>query len=166
MAIDRRVFSISLGASVMAPTLLKAQTSSGGTLSFIVPQPPGNPTDILARRLHPGIQRGLGQTIVVENLPGAGGALGVNKMLASQSNTLTLMIASQTESILSPLSVRAAKYSSDKLRPVLLVTRGPYILLGRSDLAARDFKELTQLAQDRQRENKPLTFGHIGNGSM
>ena len=152
------------GLSLLGVKALCAQTLSGPPISLIVPQPAGNPTDILARRLQFATQRELGQAIVVENLPGAGGSLGVNKMLASPVASPVLMIASQTESILTPLSVRAARYTSERLRPVLLITRAPYILLGRADLPARHLGELVKLA--RNQPSRPLTFGHIGNGSM
>ena len=162
---NRRQAIVSLGGlSLLGLEPLYAQTLSGPPVSLIVPQPAGNPTDILARRLQVATQRELGQAVVVENLPGAGGSLGVNKMLAASAASPVLMIASQTESILTPLSVRAARYTSDRLRPVLLITRGPYILLGRSDLPARNLGELISLA--RSRPSRPLTFGHIGNGSM
>jgi tripartite-type tricarboxylate transporter receptor subunit TctC len=162
---NRRQVIVSLGGiSLLGLEPLCAQTLSGPPISLIVPQPAGNPTDILARRLQVATQRELGQAVVVENLPGAGGSLGVNKMLAASAASPVLMIASQTESILTPLSVRAARYTSDRLRPVLLITRGPYILLGRSDLPARNLGELISLA--RSRPSRPLTFGHIGNGSM
>jgi tripartite-type tricarboxylate transporter receptor subunit TctC len=62
------------------------------------------------------------------------------------------------------LSVKAAHYTSDKLRPVLLITRGPYILLARPDLPVRHLSDLVKLA--RQNATRPLTYGHIGNGSM
>jgi tripartite-type tricarboxylate transporter receptor subunit TctC len=162
---SRRQFMASLAApGLLGADWVRAQTLSGPPISFIVPQPAGNPTDVLARRLQVAAQRELGQPLIMENLPGAGGSLGVNKMLSAPSGTTVLMIASQTESILTPLSVKAARYTSDKLRPVLLITRGPYVLLGRSDLPARHLGELIQLA--RQRASRPLAYGHIGNGSM
>ena len=161
----RRQFVTSLLATgVFAADWAKAQALSGPPIHFIVPQPAGNPTDVLARRLQVAAQRELGQPLIMENLPGAGGSLGVNKMLSAPTGTSVLMIASQTESILTPLSVKAARYTSDKLRPVLLITRGPYVLLGRADLPARHLNELIQLA--RQRSSRPLAYGHIGNGSM
>ena len=158
----RRTLLAALGASALPAW---AQTpSAGANLSWLVPQPAGNPTDNLARRLLPGLQRELNQTVVIENLPGAGGALGVNKLMALSAGTPTLLIASQTESILTPLSVKAAKYQSDSLRPVLLITRGPYVLLARHDLPVRDGAEW--MAWARQRKQTPLNFGHIGHGSM
>ena len=98
-----------LAAGLTGPCWVGAQTLSGPPISFIVPQPAGNPTDVLARRLQVGAQRELGQPLIMDNLPGAGGSLGVNKMLATPVGTSVLMIASQTESILTPLSVKAAR---------------------------------------------------------
>ncbi len=161
---NRRLIVSFLGVGLWSHGVSHAQTPSGTALSFIVPQPAGNPTDTLVRRLLTALQRELEQPLVVENIPGAGGSLGVNKMLAAPAGASVLMIASQTESILTPLSVRAARYTSDSLRPVLLITRGPYVLVGRPELPANNFGELITLA--RSRSAKPLSFGHIGNGSM
>lgn len=162
MHMHRRTLLAALGASAV-PTWAQAP-SSGGHLTWWVPQPAGNPTDNLARRLLPGLQRELNQTVLVENLPGAGGALGVNKFLGLSAGTPALLIASQTESIMTPLSVKAARYQSEHLRPVLLITRGPYILLARHDLPVRDGADW--LAWARQQNQRPLSFGHIGHGSM
>jgi tripartite-type tricarboxylate transporter receptor subunit TctC len=160
----RRLLASTIALGLLQAGELRAQAPSGAPLSFVVPQPAGNPTDGHARRLQPGLQRELGQTVLVENMPGAGGSLGVNKLLAAPSGTPMLLIASQTESILTPLSVKSARYSSDNLRPVLLINRGPYVLAGRPDLPANGFAELLALA--RSRGGKPLSHGHIGNGSM
>ncbi len=160
----RRVALHAIGLAAAIPTAARAQALSGAPITLLVPQPAGNPTDALARRLQPSAQRELGQPLIVENMPGAGGALGVNKVLAQPPGTPALVISSQTEAILTPLSVRAARYGSESLRPILLVTRGPYVLVARPDLPARDFGELLALA--RQRSAQPLGYGHIGHGSM
>jgi tripartite-type tricarboxylate transporter receptor subunit TctC len=160
-AITRRA-ALALGTSCM----IGGAWSQTGTrnLSFIVPQPAGNPTDGMARKLQPLLQKELGQTVVVENLPGAGGALGVQKVLSAPAGSPFLLIASQTEPILTPLALAAAKYSSEQLRPIGLVGRTPYLLAGRPDLPANTLAELVDLA--RRNKNKPLTHGHIGQGSM
>ncbi|MBK8766664.1 MAG: tripartite tricarboxylate transporter substrate binding protein [Burkholderiaceae bacterium] len=160
----RRLLASTIALGLLHAGELRAQSPSGPPLSFIVPQPAGNPTDGHARRLQPGVQRELGQAVLVENMPGAGGSLGVNKLLAAPAGTPMLLIASQTESILTPLSVKGARYTSENLRPVLLINRGPYVLVGRPDLPASNFGELLALA--RSRSGKPLSHGHIGNGSM
>lgn len=133
-------------------------------LSFIVPQPAGNPTDGLARKLQPLLQKELDQTVVVENIPGAGGALGVQKALGLPQGSPVLLIASQTEPILTPLALASARYRPDALRAIGLVGRTPYVLASRPDLPARTLAELVDLA--RRAQARPLTHGHIGQGSM
>lgn len=138
--------------------------SAARQLSFIVPQPAGNPTDGMARKLQPLLQKELNQTVVVENLAGAGGALGIQKALATPAGTPVLVIASQTEPMLTPLAIASARYQSEDLRAVALVGRTPYILAGRPDLPATTLAELVDLA--RRSKAKPLSHGHIGPGSM
>jgi tripartite-type tricarboxylate transporter receptor subunit TctC len=144
--------------------LLPAARAQSRPLAFIVPQPAGNPTDGIARKLQPVLQKELGQTVLVENHPGAGGSLGVNKALASGADAQSLLITSQTESILTPLTMASARYKPDDLRCVALAGSGPYVLIGRADLPAANHAELVALA--RRSSGRPLSFAHIGEGSM
>lgn len=143
----------------LATLVAGASAQPAAHLSIIVPQPAGNPTDGIARKMAPTLQSALGQTVVVENMPGAGGALGVRKAL--QSRTPVLLIASQTEPILTPLAMAGAGYKADDLRVVALVARAPYVLAGRPNLPATDLAELVKTAA-----GNSLTHGHIGHGSM
>lgn len=154
--------ALALGAIWLAPCAM-AQTDSG-VLPLIVPQPAGNPTDGIARKLQPLLQKVLGQTVVVENLPGAGGMLGVQRALNSPGGGPVLLAASQTEPILTPLSFAGARYKSEDVRPIALIGRAPYVLVGRPDLPAATLEELLELA--RKLKGKPLTHGNIGAGSM
>jgi len=153
---------IALGVAAAAGRAAWAQDSR--PLSFIVPQPAGNPTDAIARKLQPVLQRELGQTVIVENLPGAGGSIGVSKALSVGANAPVLLIASQTEPILTPLSIAAARYKPEDLRCVGMSGFGPYVLAGRADLPATNLAELIALAK--QRSTNPLSYAHIGTGSM
>lgn len=157
--INRRAMLALAAASVAG--VAQAQ---GRPLSFIVPQPAGNPTDGTARKLQPLLQAALGQTVVVENLPGAGGSLGVQKVLQTPADTPVLLIVSQTEPILTPLALAAVRYKAEDLRAVALTGRATYVLVGRPDLPAANLAELTALA--RQGASRPLSYGHIGQGSM
>jgi tripartite-type tricarboxylate transporter receptor subunit TctC len=136
----------------------------GRPVSFIVPQPAGNPSDGMARKVQPLLQKELGATVVVENLPGAGGSIGLAKALAPAQGTQALMIASQTEPILTPLAWASVRYRPEDFRCVGLLGRCPYVLIGRPDLPARTHAEL--LALGRGAGAKPLSYGHIGAGSM
>lgn len=147
------------GCGLAGPAFAQARA-----LSFIVPQPAGNPTDGTARKLQPVLQKELGQTVIVENMPGAGGSLGVRRALQAPADAPMLLITSQTEPILTPLALAGVRYKAEDLRAVALVARAPYVLVGRPDLPARNLAELVELA--RRAGDKPLSHGHIGQGSM
>lgn len=133
-------------------------------VSIVVPQPVGNPTDGVARKLQPLLQAALGRTIIVENQPGAGGSIGTQRVLNAPADGRMILIASQTEPILTPATMQHVKYRPEHLRAVAVVARLPYILTGGNALAAKDLGELTRLARDQG--DKGLNFGHIGPGSM
>ncbi len=116
-------------------------------LSFIVPQPAGNPSDGMARKIQPILQRQLSQTVIVENIPGAGGSIGLAKTLAPPPGALALMIASQTEPILTPLALSSARYKPEDFRCIGLTGRAPYALVGRPNLAARTHSELVEISR-------------------
>jgi tripartite-type tricarboxylate transporter receptor subunit TctC len=160
--INRRAMLALTGATLGGVSL--GASAQGRPLSFIVPQPAGNPTDGSARRLQPYLQSTLGHPVLVENIPGAGGSIGVQKALNTPADQPVLLICSQTEPILTPLAMSGARYTPDELRAVGLTGRATYVLVGRPDLPAANLAELTALA--RQRANQPLSFGHIGQGSM
>lgn len=147
----------------LAATGAHAQTDAQ-PVSIVVPQPVGNPTDGVARKLQPLLQAALGRTIIVENQPGAGGSIGTQRVLNAPADGRMILIASQTEPILTPATMQHVKYRPEHLRAVAVVARLPYILTGGNALAAKDLGELTRLARDQG--DKGLNFGHIGPGSM
>jgi tripartite-type tricarboxylate transporter receptor subunit TctC len=133
-------------------------------VTFMVPQPAGNPTDAVARKLQPLLQKELGQAVPVENMPGAGGSLGIQRALNTPAGVPVLVIASQTEPILTPLTIASARYKSEDLRPIALIGRTPYVLAGRPDLPATTLPELVDLV--RRSRGKALSHGNVGPGSM
>ncbi len=147
----------------LAATGVHAQTDAQ-PVSIVVPQPVGNPTDGVARKLQPLLQAALGRTIIVENQPGAGGSIGTQRVLNAPADGRMILIASQTEPILTPATMQHVKYRPEHLRAVAVVARLPYILTGGNALAAKDLGELTRLARDQG--DRGLNFGHIGPGSM
>jgi len=162
-AINRRSLLAALAAGAAGPLAL-AQT--GRHVTIIVPQPAGNPSDVFARKLQVLMQRALGQTLIVENQPGAGGAIGVQRMLNLPADGLTAVMVSQTEPILTPATLASVRYKPAQMRPVGLLGRTSYVLAGRPDLPAQNHGELLALARQADKAGKPLSFGHIGQGSM
>lgn len=163
VGMNRRTVLVALAAGAAAPVAL-AQT--GRHVTIIVPQPAGNPSDVFARKLQPLMQRALGQTVIVENQPGAGGAIGVQRMLNLPADGMTAVMVSQTEPILTPATLASVRYKPGQMRPIGLLGRTSYILAGRPDLPAQTHAELLALARKADKAGKPLSFGHIGQGSM
>jgi tripartite-type tricarboxylate transporter receptor subunit TctC len=159
---NRLLAPLAIAAALLAAPPVQAQLA-GRTVSIIVPQPAGNPTDGVARKLQPLLQKELEQTVIVENTPGAGGSIGVQKVLSGQANTVPVLIASQTEPILTPFTIKGARYKPEDFRAIALVARLPYILVARPGLAASSPSELAALAK---KSATPLSFGNIGPGSM
>jgi tripartite-type tricarboxylate transporter receptor subunit TctC len=153
-----------LAVGALAAALPLAARAQGRPFTIVVPQPAGNPGDAFGRKLQPLLQRELGQPVIVENVPGAGGSIGVQRVLNGPADGQTATLVSQTEPILMPLALASARYQPTQLRPVGLLGRGSYVLAGRADLPANTHAEL--LAWVRSRGGQPPTYGHIGNGSM
>lgn len=162
---DRRAF---LGASalVLYSAYAPAQTAPfpQRMISMVVPYPPGNPTDAVARQLAPLMGKDLGQTLIVDNVAGAGGALGVQKALSAPADGHMMLMSTTTELILSPLGVAAAKYTPRELRLAGYIGRTPYALMGRPDLPAANLPDL--LAQMRKPGTTELSYGSTGPGSL
>ncbi|SFF21782.1 Bug family tripartite tricarboxylate transporter substrate binding protein [Paracidovorax wautersii] len=155
-----------IAASAMACLVPPSRAQTARHLTFLVPQPAGNPGDVFARKLQAPMQRALGQAIVVENLPGAGGSIGLQRMLNAPADGATVAVVSQTEPILTPLSLASARYRPEQMRMIGLLGRTSYVLAGRPDMPAKTHAQLLDLARQAGAAGRPLTFGHIGQGSM
>ena len=110
----RRTLLATLAVGGFAPLAL---AQGGRHVTIIVPQPAGNPGDVFARRLQQQMQRELGQTVIVENQPGAGGAIGVQRMLNAPADGLTAVMVSQTEPILTPAALLSVATSPARCAP-------------------------------------------------
>lgn len=133
-------------------------------VSIVVPQPAGNPTDGVSRKLQPLLQKELGQTVLVENLPGAGGSIGVQRVLNGPADGSQIVIVSQTEPILTPFTLKGVKYKPEDFRIVAVVARLPYILVSRADLPVRNVDDLAAYAK--KQPAGTVTLGNVGPGSM
>ncbi len=100
-------------------------------INFILGVPAGGQADAIARSIQPVLQNELGKTVIVDNVPGAGTAIGTQKLLSAGPNGRNFMLLTMDEATLTPLSVAAAKYKSDDLRVVAVLSRSDYALVAR-----------------------------------
>lgn len=145
------------------PLVGAAQDYPRGNVSLVVPYPVGGPSDAAARIIQPLMQQALGKPTIVENVAGAGGAIGAQKVLTSADGHLVL-IGSPNEVILAPLANASARFKSEDFRIVGLLGAIPYVLVGRADLAPKDIDEL--IAFGRDPASKSLSYGSVGIGSL
>lgn len=132
-------------------------------IRIIVPFSAGGGVDLTARELAHRLAAPLGQSIVVENKPGAGGALGVRTLIAAEPDGYTLLLGTAGEVAITPLVNPAVNYDARKdLSPVALVVKAPNVLVVHPDVPAQDLKGLI----DHARANpKSVTYATSGVGT-
>lgn len=141
---------LSAAASVLSAAVAPAfgQTAEiARTRRLIVPTPPGGASDTCARLLAQALSRSLGQNFVIENKPGAGGALAAQALMAAPPDGLTLMWTLSSMSGL-PVLQKASPYQSvGELTPVSLVGSFAYALFVHPDLPTRTVAEFVAYAR-------------------
>ena len=151
------VASLALAASVAA------QTYPSKPVSMIVAFPAGGGSDVLGRAVGKGMAEVLGQPVIVENVVGVGGALGVLKAANAQPDGYTLLAGSPLELIYTPLGVAAAKNKPEDMRLAALVGYTPIAIAVRKDLPVNTLEEFVAFAK---KADKPLSYGSTGMGSL
>ena len=137
------------------------QTYPSKPIRFIVTFPPGGSADLMARALAPGLASRLGQPVIVENRPGAGGNLGMDAVAKSTPDGHTIGLGAA-----GALSANVSLYPNmpfnpeKDLVPVSMVAMIPFFLIANPSVP---FTSLQQLISSDN--NKNLPYGHGGNGS-
>jgi tripartite-type tricarboxylate transporter receptor subunit TctC len=150
-------------ASMLTDAPAYAQTGAEKAIKLIVPFGPGGGTDILGRIIAPKLAERLGQPVVVENRPGAGGSIGARFTAQSSPDGLTVMIGSISEIGINP-SVNP-KVGYDVWRDFAAVAplaSSPMILVAHPSVPVKTVRELIALAQARPGH---LNYGSAGGGS-
>ena len=148
-----------VGASALP---LSAQTYPNKPIRFILPFPPGGPTDILGRLIGQKLADRFGQPVVPENRPGAGANVGLEVGAKAKPDGYTLTLASPSLAI-SPTLYRKLNYDSVKdFAPVTLVAEIPNVLLVPPSLPVKNLKELIEYAKANPGK---LNFGSGGIGT-
>ncbi|MBL8328369.1 MAG: tripartite tricarboxylate transporter substrate binding protein [Rubrivivax sp.] len=132
-------------------------------MTLVVPWPAGGASDFAARALSTELETLLGQTVIVENAPGAGGSLGVAKALRAAADGHTLILSSPLDVVLAPLIYPAAGFTTQDTRAVALLGRADLMLVTRPDLGLQSMAEL--VAALKASPDKPLSYCAMSSGS-
>ena len=146
-----------------APQLAQAQSYPARPIRLIVPFGPGSTVDIMARALSQPLLEQTGQSIVVDNKPGAGGTLGVDAIAKAPKDGYTIGIGTTGPLTINPaLQAKMPFDTLTDLAPVSLVATGPNAVLVHPQVPAKNVKELIAYA----RANPgALNFASSGVGS-
>ena len=147
--------------ALLTPLAAGAQPYPAKPIRMIVPFAPGGGVDFMARLLGQKLADPLGQQIIIDNRPGAGGTVGVEIGAKSAADGYTLTMISSSY----PVSPSLYKLSFDPIAditPVILVAKTPFIVVVNPALPVKSLKELIALAKARPGE---VTFGSSGAGS-
>lgn len=153
-------------AGLTAPAAFAAGNAwpAAKPITLIVPFSAGGNVDTTARLVGQKLGERLGQSIVIDNLPGAGGVLGVSKAAKSPADGYTLLMGFDGPISIAQLVNSAVKYDAERdLAPVGLVTIAPVVAVARPGLPAHDITELIALARSRP---GALTYATSGVGTM
>lgn len=165
-----RIQAIVAGAALPIISLLAvgtaahAQTYPAKPVSLIVPYPAGGPSDFFARQLQPAASQNLGGNMIVENVGGASGSIGVSRALSAPADGHALILGSPMELILAPMAIQGVRYKAEDVKLVAHVASTSTILAVRNNLGASSVAELITMAKNAA--NRPLSYGSVGNGSL
>ena len=156
--------SITLLAAALTPLSALAQAYPSKPIRLIVPFPAGGATDILARALSQKLGEKIGQTVVVENRPGAGGTIGADAASKSIADGYTLLLAtSSTHSIGPAINPKIPYNAETDFTPVAYVASSPNIVVVPNTLPVKNMREFIDYA--RKNPGK-LNYASSGNGSI
>ncbi len=163
---NRRDFSLSLAALAAAgarPSLAQDKPWPAQPIKFIVPYPPGGPTDLMARILQPRLQQKLGVSVLIDNRSGAGGNIGTDAAAKSAADGYTILLAAS-----GPMAVSKSLYKSlpfDPLRDfasIIQISAFPLVLDLHPSLPYRDVKAFIAAAKAKP---EAFSFASAGNGT-
>ena len=155
----RQLMVLAVGSGLEIP----AWAQSGKNVRLIVPFTPGGSTDILARAIAPKLALAIGQNVIIDNKPGAGGSLGAAEAAKAEPDGNTLLMGHIGTLAVNPAMYPKLAYDPIKsFAPVAWVARVPNVLVVQAASPARSFKEFIELAKSKPGK---LSFSSGGNGS-
>ena len=144
--ISRRTISRLLAGLLGSAMVLSAaaQGFPNKMVTVMVPYPAGGPSDAVARLVQVEYEKHLGQKMMVENLGGVSGALGVQKVLAAPAAGYYQLLSTPMELVMAPLALSAVKFKPEEVRMTSLMGRTSIGLAVRKDLPVNSVDDLAR----------------------
>jgi len=154
--------ALGTAAMLCAPSADAADVSPQRPIRLVLPYPPGGPTDLLARVVAVRMGETLGQTVVVDNKPGASGMIGAEAVAKAAPDGYTLL-ANASLHVINPSIYPKMRYDAFRdFVPVTQLAEVPLVLVVNNDSPVRTVQDLIALARQK---NGSLNFSSAGNAS-
>jgi tripartite-type tricarboxylate transporter receptor subunit TctC len=151
-----------LAAVLIACGTARAEDWPTRPITLVVPYAAGGPTDVVGRLFAQQMSETLGRQIVVENVPGAGGMTGANRVAHAAPDGYQVLFGGSGNLVYNQIIYKKPHFNSlTDFTPVSLLTDQSLVLIARKDLPANDLQEFTRFVQ----ANKTASFGSAGAGS-
>jgi len=159
----QKLIVIVVAALLAAVTSAAAQTFPSRPITMVVPYPAGGVTDTLARLLAERMKVVLGQTIIVENVGGAGGSVGAGRVARAAADGYTVLLGNSETHVLNAVAQSLPYDVVADFAPVALLPAYPFLLVSKNAVPAKNLKEL--VAWIKANPDK-VTQGTVGIGTV
>ena len=160
LAINRRLLMALAGAS-LASGVAQAQEWPSKTVNFVVPFPAGGSNDVVARLVGEALRRRIGQTVLVDNKPGANGSLGVEAVLRAPKDHHNFLVASDSVSLL-PLFRTTTWDLARSFSPVAVLSYQPIVVVTSPSSGLKTIQDLQARARGKPDQ---VSYASSGQGS-
>jgi len=151
------------GVLTLAPAVAQTSDYPNKPIRVIVTFPPGGSTDAVMRLIQPRVTERLGQALVIDNRPGAGGNIGLGAVAQAPGDGYTIGVGAAGALAVNPSLYPKMPFDPLKdLKPVAMLAAIPFVLIGQPGLPAKTVKELIAYAKANP---GALTIAHGGNGT-
>jgi tripartite-type tricarboxylate transporter receptor subunit TctC len=160
--VTRLCLLVVLGWPLFHAALAQSPVYPHKPISIVVGYPPGGSTDLTGRAVAAELSKRLNVPVVIENLGGAGGAIGAQKVAASAPDGYTLLVGSNNEIAIRGLVSHTVKYRLKDFTPIGLIASQPMVLVAPPHSRVKTVTQLISLAQANPEK---LSFGSSGVGT-
>lgn len=159
---SRRLSLLTLLGLALTPVASLAQEWPSKAITFVVPFPPGGSNDVVARVVAESVRKRIGQTVVVDNKPGASGAMGTDAVLRAPKDNHTFLVASDSVSLL-PLFRSTPWDLTRSFTPVAVLSYQPIVVVTPASSGLKTIKDLQALARSKPDQ---VPYATSGQGSI
>ena len=139
---NMRLVVLAVAVTIGGASVAKAQNWPTRPITMVVPFGAGGPTDTIGRIVAEGMRASLGQPVVIENVPGASGTIGVGRVARAAADGYTLGIGGGPTYVWNGAMIALPYDVLNDFEPISLIVDSPMLIVGRKSMPARDLREL------------------------